>query len=334
MDAIAWLEALFLPAPERRRFLRLRLGTPDAADTAPRTLFPPAVDVRRRARALQQRTRAAGGEVLCASDPLYPRALLQLADAPLVLFLRGRRELLEPDRPRVAVVGSRRGTARARRVAEDLGADLARAGVGVVSGLALGVDGASHRGARRAEGDALGVIATGIDRAHPASHRELHADLARHGLLVSEQATGAPALPHQFVARNRILAALGEAVVVVEAGARSGALSTVDFALQMGREVMCVPGPVDCPHSAGSLRLLREGATLVRDAADVLESLGWASRKAEPDAPLGLGRRPETVAAIAARLGRTLPEVLAELAELQLEGRVRREPGDRWRVTS
>lgn len=332
MDLRPWLHALSLPAPRRREFLRRALDDPDPSALP---LFGLSTRERREAEAILAATEAAGGSVLTARDDLYPISLQQLADAPLVLFLKGEDSLLERARPRVAVVGARRGTARGRRVAEDLGADLARAGVVVVSGLALGVDGAAHRGALRAGGLGIGVIATGIDRVHPPSHRSLQESLAGRGLLVSEQPPGTPALPHQFVARNRILAGLADALVVVEAGERSGALSTVDFALQMGREVLCVPGPVDCPHARGTLRLMREGATLVRHAADVLESLGWQQRRVSgAEAPLGLGREPETVASIAARLGRPLPEILAALVELELEGRVRREPGDRWRVTS
>jgi DNA processing protein len=247
--------------------------------------------------------------------------------------MKGDAALLGCDR-RVAVVGSRRGSERGRRCAERLGMDLGRAGVAVVSGLALGIDGEAHRGALAVAGPCIGVVATGLDAYHPSSHRRLHEDVARQGLLVSEYPPGTSTQKYAFVARNRILAALGQALVVVEAGARSGALGTVDFALQMGHSVMCYPGPVDCVASQGSLRLLREGAELVRHGQDVLESLGVDAPKRSPASVLGLGARPESAEDIARRLERSLAEVLSELVELEGDGHVRRVPGGRWSVTS
>ncbi len=323
MDILQALAATRLPLAERRHWLK----NP--------SLFP----VEFSARDLQSAERvlasvqAAGQEVLLFDDPRYPQALRELPDAPPLLFARGRLDLLDGP-PRMSVVGSRRGTERARLCAERLGMELARAGVVVVSGLALGIDGEAHRGALAVGGDCIGVVATGLDLCHPSSHRRLHEEVLRTGLLLSEYPPSTPARPWAFVARNRILAAVGSALVVVEAGAKSGALTTVDFALQLGREVLCYPGPVDSVSCQGSLSLLRQGAQLVRHGADVLESMGWTPPRRRAVDPLGLGNGEESAEEIARRMGRSLGEVLSELAELESEGRVRRSPGGRWRVTS
>ncbi|NNL31056.1 MAG: DNA-protecting protein DprA [Gemmatimonadetes bacterium] len=205
--------------------------------------------------------RAAATETAVVSwdDDLYPAALHHLADPPPVLFLAGRLELLRRG-PTVAVVGARRSTARARDVAGRLGTSLGRNGVTVVSGLALGVDGAAHAGALRAEGDTIAVLGAGVDVPYPRFHRRLHHQIRQRGLLVSEFPPGTNAAPHHFPRRNRLLAALSGSVVVVEAGDRSGALITVDHALDLGRDVWAVPGPIDTRVCVGSNRLLAEGA--------------------------------------------------------------------------
>lgn len=202
---------------------------------------------------------AAGTTVLTWADDRYPDRLHHLADPPPILFLRGRTELLGA-RPMVTVVGARRSTARAREVSERLAAALARAGVCVTSGLALGVDGSAHAGALRAGGDTVAVLGAGTDVPYPRFHRRLHETIAERGLLVSEFVPGTRAAPHHFPRRNRILAALAQTTVVVEAGARSGSLITVDHALDLGKEVWAVPGPIDAPTCRGSNRLLVDGA--------------------------------------------------------------------------
>ncbi|MFP3949154.1 MAG: DNA-processing protein DprA, partial [Longimicrobiales bacterium] len=204
----------------------------------------------------------------------YPPALEALHDPPPVLFLRGRSEVL--DRPSVAVVGSRRATAYGRRSAEILGATAARAGIVVTSGLALGVDAAAHRGALQAGGEALGVLGSGVDVPSPRANAALFRQLARDHLLVSEFLPGTHAAPHHFPQRNRIMAALSSAVVVVEAAARSGALITVDHALDLGREVLAVPGKVDSPTSRGTNAMIRDGASIVCELEDVVELLAVA----------------------------------------------------------
>lgn len=212
-----------------------------------------------RVREALARADRSGMHVLAWDDDAYPAALHHLADPPPVLFLAGRAELLAR-RPAVAVVGARRSTARARDAARRLGSALAREGVLVVSGLALGVDGAAHAGALRVGGDTVAVLGAGADVPYPRFHRRLHERIGREGLLVSEFTPGTVAAPHHFPRRNRILAALSDTVVVVEAGARSGALITVDHALDLGRDVWAVPGPIDTRVCLGSNRLLSDGA--------------------------------------------------------------------------
>lgn len=265
----------------------------------------------------------------------YPRALLNLHDPPPLLFLRGRADLL--DEPSITVVGSRRATGRSRDVAERLGHGLAAAGLCVASGMALGIDGAAHRGALRAGGDTIAVLGRGADQPYPPSHRRLFRDILERGLVVSEFAPGTPPLPHHFPRRNRILAALSRAVVVVEAGVRSGALITVDHALDLGLDVWAVPGPIDLAACQGSNRILGEGARPLLSVASFVEEVGGGERppEARPEGPAGrvlseLADEPLDVDQLASRLSLSTPEVLTLLTQLELLGVVRRMPGMRF----
>jgi DNA processing protein len=206
-------------------------------------------------------------------DPGYPRSLLALADPPPVLFLRGDPGLL--DRRSVAIVGSRRATPIGRRVAERFGRELSQAGIGVVSGLAFGIDAAAHRGALDGPGGTIAVLGSGPDRSYPRSQAPLFDRIVNEGLVVSEFPPGERARPHHFPRRNRVLAALSRAVVVVEAAARSGALITVDHALDLGLEVFAVPGSVETPQAAGVHSLLKDGAHLMTTSADLFGVMGW-----------------------------------------------------------
>lgn len=264
-----------------------------------------------------------------------PPALRHLHDPPPLLFLRGRTELL--DRPSITVVGSRRATARSRDVAERLGHALASVGRCVASGMALGIDGAAHRGALRAGGDTIAVLGRGADEPYPPSHRRLFRDILARGLIVSEFPPGTPPLPHHFPRRNRILAALSDTVVVVEAGARSGALITVDHALDLGIDVWAVPGPIDLGACTGSNRLLADGAHALVSVASFIEEVGGGERSARssPEGPPTrllsvLAQEPMNVDELAARLSLSAPEVLMMLTELELAGAVRRLPGMRF----
>ena len=273
------------------------------------------------------------------TSPDYPPALLHLHDPPPVLFLRGRIELL--DHPCITVIGARKATVRAREVAERLGRDLARAGTCVVSGLALGVDAAAHRGALTDGGPTIAVLGRGADAAYPPAHRRLFRQVLAQGLVVSEFLPGTPPLPHHFPRRNRILAGLAQAVAVVEAGPKSGALITVDHALDLGIDVWAVPGPIDVSACAGSNRLLADGARPLVSVADfVREVTGHEAAAADgtltPEGPAGellarLGEETLNVDELALRAGVSVPSALALLTELEIGGLVRQLPGMRFR---
>jgi DNA processing protein len=218
------------------------------------------------------RVAACGARLLTWDDPDYPPLLRAIHDAPPVLYLKG--ELTPADRQwAVAIVGTRRATSYGRQAAEALAGDLARSGVTIVSGLARGVDAAAHWAALKAGGRTLGIMACGIDQVYPAQHAQLAAQIVEHGALLTETPIGAPPEAGNFPARNRIISGLALAVIVVEAGEHSGALITADRALEQGRDVFAVPGSIFSRTSAGTNRLIGEGATLVRSADDVLEAL-------------------------------------------------------------
>ena len=254
-----------------------------------------------------------------------PPLLRAIHDPPRELYLRGNGNVALLSRPAVAIVGARACSAYGASVALLLGRELAAAGIVVVSGLARGVDGEAHKGALETGGATVAVLGCGIDRDYPAAHSELARRIAERSLLLSEYEAGVEPAPWRFPARNRIIAGLCAATIVVEARERSGALITADFALDEGREVFAVPGEITSALSHGTNALLRLGATPLTSAADVLESLGI-----EPADP-----RPADVGEVAASLLRRLPAsadelvrasglparaVAATLAELELAG--------------
>jgi DNA processing protein len=260
--------------------------------------------------------------------------------------LRTRGRWPPPESPRVAIVGSRRPSPYGEAAAEQLALDLARAGVIVVSGLALGIDAAAHRGALNAGGVTVAVMGTGVDVIYPSAHTALaEAILAGGGALVSQFADGTAPRRHNFPARNWTMAALSDVVVVVEAAEGSGALITASAALDLHKEVMAVPGSVFSPLSVGTHGLLRDGAGLVQNARDVLAALHLGGEVLDDPlaAPAGLGfqLRPErdgmlshlsdvlalNAAELARKLGLPLAEVLGRLTALELEGAVTRQQG-------
>ncbi len=314
----AWLDHQSVPAPILDRL---------------RTRYSARV-IREHFAGIVRRCEELGIERLDLFEDSLPRGRVeQLADPPGVLFLRGDTGLLQGT-PSVGVVGTRRGTERGQRVARGMGSVLGRAEVLVVSGMALGVDGAAHVGCLDAGGRALAWLAGGVEMVAPPRHRGLYRRLHAHGLLASEYPPDTPVRKHHFVARNRLIAAWSDALVVVEAGERSGTRSTVEFTLDLGRELFCVPGPVDCPHSSGTLRWIRDGATMVRSAADVLEDMGIGRLELQVETVLGLGPAPESTGSIARRLGLGPGEVAATLARAQANGEVERLAGDRWCAAS
>ncbi|MEB3327938.1 MAG: DNA-processing protein DprA [Candidatus Sericytochromatia bacterium] len=282
--------------------------------------------------------RRRGYRVLPRPDPAYPQALLDLADPPPVLWLRGEGTL--PDRA-VAVVGARAASPYGLRQARRLGAELAGAGVQVVSGAAEGVDRAAHEGALSA-GPTVAVLGCGGDQVYPAHHAALYRAIAARGVLVSELPPEAPPRPGHFPRRNRLIAALTRATVVVEARARSGSLITAGLAAELGREVLAVPGPVGEPGSEGPHGLLRDGAGLAEGAADVLAACGWPLPGPAPGGPLApaspaeqallraLGPEAVSFDTLAARLGLGPDALAAHLTTLELAGRLQALPGGRY----
>jgi DNA processing protein len=264
--------------------------------------------------------------------------------SPPELSVRGRWP--PPEGPRVAVVGSRRPSPYGEAVAEQLGLELARAGVVVISGLALGIDAAAHRGALNGGGVTVAVLGTGVDVIYPAAHGILaEAILAGGGALVSQFPDGTSPRRHNFPARNHTMAALSDLVVVVEAGEGSGALITAEAALDLHKEVMAVPGSVFSPMSVGAHALIRDGAGLVQNARDVLAALDRGGEVLDDPLAtpkhLGFGLRPErdgilshlsdvlalSASDIARKLQLPLAEVLGRLTALELDGAVRRHQG-------
>lgn len=310
----------------------------------------PDLDPERDVRAVQR----LGGRVVLPSDPEWPPGLDDLGiERPACLWARGPLRLGPALARSVAMVGSRASTPYGETVAADLGADLASQGAGVVSGAAFGIDAAGHRGALSAAGTTVAVLACGVDRAYPLAHARLLERIAEEGLVVSEQAPGSAPMRHRFLSRNRLIAAMSGATVVVEAAWRSGALSTAMRAAGLGRPLGAVPGPVTSATSAGCHRLLREvGATCVTQAADVLEllvPLGQAPAgepvvpprehdELDPELqrvlealPLRVGRPVESVARVAGLAPVAVISALGRLAALDLAERVTAEDGHRWR---
>jgi DNA processing protein len=269
----------------------------------------------------------AGARFVSPLDPEYEDRLLDLRDPPLCLFLIGKPlgERLE----RVAIVGARRCSNLGRDVAEDLARALVASGLGVVSGAAHGIDAAAHRGALQAGGRTVGVLGSGIDVPYPTGNRELLRRIAQHGTIVSEYPPGVPAEPQRFPARNRIVVALAGALVVVEGAGRSGSRISVDHALDVGREVFAVPGPVNSPLAETPLEMIRDGATLIRGADDLLHDLGVDPAAPSPPPPdldeperriwsaLALASLPD---AIANEAGMSLSDVVTALIQLELRG--------------
>jgi DNA processing protein len=293
---------------------------------------------------------APGRHVMVLGDADYPPLLLNTADPPLLLYLEGDPALLAA--PSVAIVGSRRPTPQGRDNARRFAEALARRGWTIVSGLAAGIDGAAHEGALLAGEQGAGtvaVIGTGIDQVYPAAHADLRRRiLAQGGLLVSELPLGAPPLAAHFPQRNRIIAGLAQGTLVVEAALRSGSLITARLAVEAGREVMVVPGSILAAQSVGCHELIRQGATLVASADQVVESLGEprsatseavagpailpsggaARSDADGDAVLqALGHDPVSLDALMARCGWPAPALNAHLLTLELTGQVARLPG-------
>lgn len=283
---------------------------------------------------------AIGRRILTLADTAYPPGLLATDDPPLLLYLMGRIDLPWPRA--VAIVGSRNPTPQGADNARQFARTFAQAGLTVVSGLALGVDAAAHEGAlagaARGTLATIAVVGTGLDRVYPKRHLALARRIAADGVIVSEYPLGTPPLAQNFPKRNRIISALADGTLVVEAALESGSLITARFAVEQGKEVFAIPGSIHSPMSRGCHALIRQGAKLVETAQDVLEELPSWRGAAVPASPAGeppradslleaMGYDPVTLDALIARTGVPASELQARLLELELEGSVARLPG-------
>jgi DNA processing protein len=274
--------------------------------------------------------------IVTLADARYPAALLNTADPPLMLYLRGRAEVLAHPRM-LAIVGSRNPTPQGETNARQFARSLGQAGLCVVSGLALGVDGAAHAGALDSGAPTIAVVGTGLDTVYPTRHAALAARIAANGLIVSEYPLGTPPLAAHFPQRNRIIAGLSQGTLVVEAAVRSGSLITARCAAEQGREVFAIPGSIHAPQSRGCHALIRQGAKLVESAQDILEDLQLVSPAGNapsdttepPDDNLlhAIGHDPVSLDALQARTGLDTATLQARLLELELDGWVGRLPG-------
>jgi DNA processing protein len=276
------------------------------------------------------------------TDPEYPAALTAITDPPFVLWVRGVVRALHA--ASVAIVGARAASPYALTVAERLAADLSSAGLTVVSGLARGVDSAAHRGALGCGGATVGVLGSGVDAIYPREHVPLAAQMEARGAVISELVPGTRPHPHFFPLRNRIISGLSRAVVVIEAGEKSGSLITARCALEQGRDVLAVPGSILSSRNRGAHALLRDGAAIVESVDDVLEELGM--RRRGQDGADGAARpararqdpvlacltpgEPSDLDEIAARSGLVPARLLPRLFELELQGAITRIGGGRF----
>ena len=283
---------------------------------------------------------APGRAIITWDQPQYPKALLEVSDPPALLFCVGRRELL--NRSALAIVGSRNATAQGSRNAQAFASALSDAGLTIVSGLALGVDAAAHRGGLEGRSSTIAVLGTGVDVVYPPANKALGQEIAERGLLVSEFALGSPPAKHNFPRRNRIISGLTRGTLVVEAALSSGSLITARAALEQGREVFAIPGSIHSPLSKGCHSLIKSGAKLVESADDVLSELGLVAH-VPPESPAAevetpkegnapflldqMGFDPIDIDSLCARIGGSAQQVIAELLRLELEGRIASLPG-------
>jgi DNA processing protein len=371
-ELAAWLRLATAPglAPAALRALLDAFGVPETVVTTPfsalaavagnavaqAVLAPPAPGFAQRlADAARWRTQP-GNAIVTLSDPAYPPALLTMPDPPPLLYAKGRLALLHAKC--VAIVGSRNATPQGVEDATRFAHALSDAGLTVVSGLALGIDGAAHRGALAGRSSTIAVIGTGADLVYPASHRALAHQIAADGAILSEWPLGTAARPAHFPQRNRLIAGLASGVLIVEAALRSGSLITARLANDMGRDVFAIPGSIHAPLARGCHRLIKEGAKLVEAPEDILEELGVAPAGAAPPrlgpvatatdagpahgaaAPASLaqaerlldalGHAPATLEMLAARTEMDGATLQSTLLQLELAGRLTALPGGRF----
>jgi DNA processing protein len=346
----SWLQLSLTPglgASALRRLLS-QFGLPEAVLARKRSELTPfvssaalqALDSSRVADMVARALEWARGEDRCIvtlADRVYPRALLEIPDPPPLFYAHGNVELLQ--RPAIAVVGSRNASAQGENNAEQFARSLSDAGLTIVSGLALGIDAAAHRGGLAGASSTIAVLGTGVDVVYPSRNAELALEVSRTGLLLSEFPLGTPAAAQNFPRRNRLISGLGRGCLVVEAALASGSLITARAAADQGRDVFAIPGSIHSPLAKGCHALIKAGAKLVESAEDVLSELsgfrpsGYA-HTAQPtaSAPAGgllalMGHDPVDVDSLCARAGLSAEQVASELLRLELDGRVAVLPG-------
>lgn len=356
-SSASWLRLTLVPGVggESQRKLLKAFGLPEAIFAAGRSALGDVIgdraarlllDTDNRAAVDRALTWAEGADqhLVSLADPEYPQALLQIPDPPTLLYVRGRLPLL--NQPSLSVVGSRNPTPQGVRNAECFAAAFAEAGLGVTSGLALGIDAAAHRGALNATGNTIAFIGTGIDRIYPAANRQLAFDIAARGVIASEFPLATPPTAANFPRRNRLISGISRGVLVVEATTESGSLITARLAAEQGREVFAIPGSIHSPQSRGCHRLIKQGAKLVEAVADVIEEIGWAS--AAPGRPastaggapeagtllLAMGFDPCSLDQLTQRSGLTADVVSVILLDLELDGQVACLPGGHYQRIS
>lgn len=271
--------------------------------------------------------------IITLADDAYPKSLLEITDPPPVLYAKGAPALLNT--PSIAVVGSRHATPQGEKNAEAFSKELTLHGLTVVSGLALGIDGAAHRGALQGNGATIAVVGTGLDIVYPAKHRELAHEIAETGLILSEFVIGTPSMTGNFPKRNRLISGLSQGCLVVEANLQSGSLITARLASEQGREVFAIPGSIHSPVAKGCHQLIKQGAKLVENVQDILEELQHSTSQrmtmnpdltapSETDHPLLLhiGYEPISIEQLIQVSGLTSSEVSSMLLVLELENKV------------
>jgi DNA processing protein len=345
-DLVAWLKFCLIPGlgGEGQRHLLKLYGSPASVLDQPlselsRHLRPSAIQGFRQEVdvSLIEATLAwlddPANHVITLGDQHYPQTLLSITDPPVLLYVKGRLDLL--NQRSLAVVGSRNATAQGLRNAESFALALSDAGLCIVSGMAAGIDRAAHVGGLQGSASSIAVIGTGLDKVYPASNRELAHRLAEQGVIVSEFPLGTPPLAANFPRRNRIISGLGLGCLVVEASIQSGSLISARLALEQGRDVFAIPGSIHSPQSRGCHLLIKQGAKLVESAQDILEELGsfavLETRIPSPTVahPLleHVGFDPIDADTLAQRCGLTISEVSAILLKLELDGHIATLPG-------
>lgn len=358
-DLRHWLRLCLIPGigPERQRDLLANFGLPEQIFSAGQFALEQVLGKRLastlrgcdNADRVEQALAWAnepGNAILTLADEAYPQALLQIPDPPSLLYVKGRVELL--GRPGLAIVGARNATPQGEANAEAFARSFAEAGLTVISGLALGVDAAAHRGGLQGQGGTIAWVGTGADRIYPAGNADLARRIAIEGAVISEFPLGTPPIAYNFPRRNRLISGLARGVLVVEAAVDSGSLITARMAAEQGREVFAIPGSIHSPLARGCHKLIKQGAKLVESAQDVLEELNWLP-DAEPVRPSAgelaenvlentgnaitlqqMGFDPVDPDVLVMRTGLTSDAVFAILTMLELEGRVVCLPGGRF----